>query len=145
MFKTILLPTDGSVISNAMMRRCIEMAKETGAKVVGLHVIPDFHVFAYQPEMVVDTREQYKIDSEAHARNYLADIALAAQDAGVPCETLYVQDNEPYEAIVKVAKEKGCDLICMASHGRKGVKGLLLGSETQKVLTHSQIPVLVFR
>ncbi|MCK7468053.1 MAG: universal stress protein [Desulfosudis oleivorans] len=75
----------------------------------------------------------------------LAVLEKAAKDAGVPCETICEIGDHPYEAIIRVAEKRGCDLIMMASHGRRGVKGLLLGSETQKVLTHSLIPVLVYR
>lgn len=145
MFKHILLPTDGSPIAAGMIQKTLAFAKETGAKVTGLHVVADFHIFTYQPEMLGDTREQYVKDSAAHARVFLAEIEAAAKEMGVACETRLITDEQPYEAIVKAAQEAGCDLICMSSHGRRGVKGLLLGSETQKVLTHSPVPVLVFR
>ena len=79
------------------------------------------------------------------ANRNLAVLEKAAKDAGVPCETLCEIADHPYEAIIRIAEKRGCDLIMMASHGRRGVKGLLLGSETQKVLTHSLIPVLVHR
>jgi nucleotide-binding universal stress UspA family protein len=92
-----------------------------------------------------DTSEQYQKDSQAYAEQVLAKVQGAANEVGVSCTTLFMVNDHPYEAIVKAAKDKGCDLICMASHGRKGVKGLLLGSETQKVLTHTDIPVLVYR
>ena len=82
---------------------------------------------------------------ENEAGRSLAVIEKAAKDSGVPCETLCEIGGHPYETIIKVAEQKGCDLIMMASHGRRGLKGLLLGSETQKVLTHSRIPVLVHR
>jgi nucleotide-binding universal stress UspA family protein len=79
------------------------------------------------------------------ANKYLADIATAAKDADVKCDSFHVTSDHPYTAIIQTARERNCDLIAMASHGKKGVKGLVLGSETWKVLTHSQIPVLVFR
>jgi nucleotide-binding universal stress UspA family protein len=145
MFKHILLPTDGSAISSAMVRECITFAKECGAIVTGLHVIPEFHVLTHQTEMLEATREEYRRDSMAHARLYLTEIEQVARDLGVECKTVVHTDDQPYEVIIKTAREHDCDLICMASHGRRGVKGVLLGSETQKVLTHSQIPVLVFR
>ena len=145
MFKHILLPTDGSRGSEKAIRKALELAKSTGAKVTGFHVIPKFHVFTYRTEMLEDTREEYARDSRAHAQQYLAVIEKAAKQAGVSCETAYTTSDHPYEAIIRAAKRKGCDLIAMASHGRKGVQGLLLGSETQKVLTHSKIPVLVYR
>lgn len=113
--------------------------------VTALHVIAPFHVWTPHAEMLEATREQYLHDSQKHARLYLAEIEAAAQAANVPCKSLIYTDEQPYEVIIKTAQEQGCDLICMASHGRRGIKGMLLGSETQKVLTHSQIPVLVFR
>lgn len=145
MFKHILLPTDGSRGSEKAIRKALELAKSTGAKVTGFHVIPKFHVFTYRTEMLEDTREEYARDSRAHAQQYLAVIEKAAKQAGVSCETAYTTSDHPYGAIIQAAKRKGCDLIAMASHGRRGVQGLLLGSETQKVLTHSKIPVLVYR
>lgn len=145
MFKQILLPTDGSAASEDAVRKGVQFAKETGAQVIGFHSIPEFHVFTYQTDMLEDTPEQYKKDSEAQALKLLAMIETTARDAGVSCQTFYTSSDHPYEAIINAAKEHQCDLIAMASHGRKGVRGVLMGSETQKVLTHSVIPVLVFR
>ena len=145
MFKHILLPTDGSRGSERAIRKALALAKSTGAKVTGFHVIPKFHVFTFRTEMLEDTEEEYARDSRAHAQKYLAVIEKAAKQAGVPCQTVYATSDQPYEAIIRTAQRKGCDLIAMASHGRRGVQGLLLGSETQKVLTHSKIPVLVYR
>lgn len=145
MFKHILLPTDGSAMSEMASRKCLALAKEQGAQVSAIYAVPKFHVFALAPEVVTDTSEQYQIDSEAHARKVLSGVERAANEIGVACTTLFVNNDHPYEAIVEAARERECDLICMASHGHKGVKGLLLGSETQKVLTHTGIPVLVYR
>jgi nucleotide-binding universal stress UspA family protein len=99
----------------------------------------------YNAEMLEDTPEEYAVRSERQAQAYLQVISDAATSAGVPCTTIHVSSDDPYEAILQTAKERKCDLIIMASHGRKGVKGLLLGSETQKVLVHGDIPVLVYR
>jgi nucleotide-binding universal stress UspA family protein len=145
MFKHILLPTDGSAMSEMASQKCIALAREAGAQLSVIHVIPEFHVFAYAPEMVTDTPEQYKQFGEVSAKKILGGIESATREAGVSCATQFVASDWPYEAIIKAAKERGCDLICMASHGRKGVKGALLGSETHKVLTHTDIPVLVYR
>jgi nucleotide-binding universal stress UspA family protein len=145
MFKHILVPVDGSAPSAAVISKSVTYARETGAKLTAIHVIPEFHVLAYQPEMVVDTPELYRKDSETRARELLAKIETEAKEQGVPCHTIFQWGDEPYEVIIAAAKDNGCDMICMASHGRRGVKGLLLGSETQKVLTHSTIPVLVYR
>lgn len=145
MFKHILLPSDGSELSEAAIQKGILFAKSINAKVTGFHVILPFHIVTLRTQMLEDTREQFERDSKAHAKEFLAVIEKAAKEAGVTCDTAYVTDDHPYEAIIKAAEEKGCDLVMMASHGRKGVQGLLIGSETQKVLTHIKIPVLVFR
>ena len=145
MFKHVLLPTDGSPQSESAIQQGIELAKETHARVTGIHVVPEFHVFTYQPDKLEDTREQYAKDSQAKAAKILQAVETAARDAGVPCDTVCVTSDEPYEAIIRTADEQGCDLIAMASHGHKGIKGLLVGSETQKVLTHSHQPVMVLR
>ncbi len=145
MFKHLLLPTDGSQASEAAVQKGIQFAKEIAAKVTGLHVIPEFHVFTYQTEMLEETREQFVEESQARAAEFLAVIETAAKEAGVACETAYVVSDHPFEVIIQMAEDKECDLIAMASHGRKGVKAFLMGSETQKVLAHSQKPVLVFR
>jgi nucleotide-binding universal stress UspA family protein len=145
MFKHILLPTDGSELSAAAIQKGIQFAKSINAQVTGFHVILPFHVFTFQTEMLEDTKEQFERDSQAHAERFLDVINKAAKEAGVRCDTNYVVASHPYDAIIKAAEEKGCDLILMASHGRRGVQGVLIGSETQKVLTHTKIPVLVVR
>jgi nucleotide-binding universal stress UspA family protein len=145
MFKHLLLPTDGSQLSEAAVRNGIEFAKGIHARVTGLYVMPEFHVLTYRTEMLEDTKDQFANDCRAHAEQYLAVIAAAAREAGVACDTVTATSDHPHEAIIKTAGDKGCDLIMMASHGRRGVQGLLIGSETQKVLTHSRIPVLVYR
>jgi nucleotide-binding universal stress UspA family protein len=145
MFKHILLPTDGSEASQNAIRAGITFAKEAGATVIGLYVIPEFHVLAYEASMLVPTEEEFIKNEMTLAETYLAEIKRAAENAAVKYETVYVTSDYPYEEIIKVAENRRCDLIMMASHGRKGVKGFLIGSETQKVLTHSKIPVLVLR
>lgn len=145
MFKHLLLPTDGSDLSAVAIRKGIELAKAIKAKVTGFYVIPHFQIFTYRTEMLEDTREQFARDCQARSAQYLGVIETAAKEAGVPCDTTNATHDHPYEAIIRTAGERGCDLIVMASHGRRGVQGVLLGSETQKVLTHSRIPVLVCR
>lgn len=145
MFKHILIPTDGSATSKIAILGCMAFAKEIGAEVTGIHVMPEFSVFAYEAEMLADTREEFGRERIECANEYLAVIDAAAKEAGVKCDALYVASDSPYEAIIQAAEDRQCDLIVMASHGRKGMSGLLLGSETQKVLTHSRIPVLVYR
>jgi nucleotide-binding universal stress UspA family protein len=145
MFKQILLPTDGSDLSERAVLAGVSFAKETGAQVVGLTAMPEFHTVTYKTDMLEDTREEFAANSERQAQAWLQVVSDAARSAGVPCSLVQVTTDDPYEAILQAAKERKCDLIIMASHGRKGVKGLLLGSETQKVLVHSDIPVLVYR
>jgi nucleotide-binding universal stress UspA family protein len=145
MYKKILIPTDGSPLSAAAIAQGIALAKSIGAKVVGMTVSVPFHTFALDPMMVSDTKESYKKDCEEHAARHLGVIKTAASAAGVSCEVMHVNAEHPYEGIIDTAKTTGCDLVFMASHGRKGAAGLILGSETVKVLTHSKIPVLVCR
>lgn len=145
MFKHILLPTDGSPVSEVAIGKGVAFARSIGARLTGFYVIPEFHVLSYRTGTISDTEADFARDSRAHAERYLARIREAADAEGVSCETAYANGDQPYEAIIKAAERHGCDLILMASHGRRGVQGFLLGSETQKVLTHTKIPVLVFR
>ena len=145
MFKHVLIPTDGSKLSDDATRVGVQLAKTVNAKVTGFYAMPEFHVFTYKTEMLEDTKKEFANDSKAHAAQYLSVIETTAKAAGVACDIATATNDHPYEAIIRVAKQRGCDHIVMASHGRKGVQGVLLGSETQKVLTHSHIPVLVCR
>jgi nucleotide-binding universal stress UspA family protein len=145
MFKRILIPTDGSEPSQRAILAGVEFAREVGAEVVGLTATPEFRVFSTDSAMLEDTPDGFAARSTAQARRLLGGIENAARDAGVACRTEHAVSDDPYEAIIDAARRLGCDLIVMASHGRRGLKGFLLGSETQKVLVHSTIPVLVHR
>lgn len=145
MYKRILIPSDGSEASQRAILAGVDFARELGAEVVGLTVTPAFHVLSTDSEMLEDTPEQFTANSAARAGRILADVENAAREAGVPYRGEHVVDDDPYAAIVATAQRLGCDLITMASHGRRGLKGPLLGSETQKVLVHSTVPVLVHR
>jgi nucleotide-binding universal stress UspA family protein len=145
MFKHILVPTDGSKLSEKAIRHAISFAKDAKAKVTALHVIPKFHTFSYQTEMLEATEQEYEKSGEEHAKRYLKFAQRVAGNAGVECDVAHASSDQPYKEIIKAAEKKGCDLILMASHGRRGIEGFLLGSETQKVLTHSRTPVLIFR
>ncbi len=145
MYKRILLPTDGSEASRRAILSGVDFARSVGAEVVAMTATPEFHTFTANAEMLEQTRDEYLEASRAHGQRLLEQAAAVARDAGVPCSTVLVVSDEPYEAIISAARDKLCDLIVMASHGRRGIKGLLLGSETQKVLVHSAIPVLVHR
>lgn len=145
MFKHLLVPTDGSQASEAAIRQALALAREDGARVTGVHVIQPFHLFTYDVEMIEDTRASYDAQAKAQAARCLKAIDGAARELGVPCETRTAIHDHPWEAIIRAAADAGCDLIVMASHGRRGLQAVLLGSETQKVLTHSKVPVLVLR
>ena len=145
MFKHILIPTDGSDLSAKALRGGLKMAKAIDAKLSVLHVTRPFHVIAIDSQAVTDTRDEFEKRSEAAARKIVGEWEAKAVEEGVRCEGSFVSSDNPYEAIIRAAHDKGCDLILMASHGRSGIQGILLGSETQKVLTHSKIPVLVYR
>ncbi|MDB5745329.1 MAG: sulfate transporter [Massilia sp.] len=145
MFKQILLPTDGSELSTRAVLAGVSFAKEIGAQVVGMTALPDFHAFTANADMIESTEDEYLAASEARGNKQLAVVADAARSAGVHCTTVLARSDQPYEAILRAGRERGCDLIIMASHGRRGISGMLLGSETQKVLVHSAVPVMVYR
>ncbi len=145
MYKHILIPTDGSELSAKTIKRGVALAKSLQAQVTAITVSEPFHIFSFDLAMVNDTPEQYQKDCDARAEKYLRVAKQAAEVAGVPYEGIHVIHSHPYEAIIATAQERGCDLIFMASHGRKGMSAVVLGSETVKVLTHSKIPTLVCR
>ena len=145
MYKHILIPTDGSELSARAVREGMAFAKSIGAKVTALTVTPPFHTITVDPVMLTDMPEQYERASAAAASCYLDAAREVSRTSGVTADVLHVVHDHPHEAIIDAARENGCDLIFMASHGRKGVSALLIGSETTKVLTHTTIPVLVCR
>lgn len=148
MFKHVLLPTDGSKLSDRAVLRGIQFAKEARARVTALHVVPEFRMVVeegFVSPMTAELKKRFEKESQVHAGKMLAKVEKAAKSAGVKCEVVSVVSDYPYQQIIAVAKKKKCDLIMMASHGRRGLSSLLLGSETAKVLTHSKIPVLVVR
>jgi nucleotide-binding universal stress UspA family protein len=145
MYKNILIPTDGSELANKAVQHGIALAKALGARVTVLTVTLPFHIFTLDPQVVEETSDQYKQHSQERAKCTLNAVATTAKAIGVPCDTVHLEHEHVYQAIIDSAKAKGCDLITMASHGRRGVSAIVLGSETVKVLTHSKIPVLVHR
>jgi nucleotide-binding universal stress UspA family protein len=145
MYANILIPTDGSALAEKAAQHGIALAKRIVAKTTALTVSPPFHVFTTDTQMLEDTPAQYQARMKQRAEKILGAVAHAAQAAGVACETVHVEHEHPYQAIIDTAVSKGCDLIVMASHGRRGISAIVLGSETVKVLTHSKIPVLVHR
>jgi nucleotide-binding universal stress UspA family protein len=147
MFKHILLPTDGTELSNKTVRHAVRFARETGARITAFFAKPEYPVTYFGEGALIDpaSPEKFAEMAEQQAREVFAFVLQECREAGVECQTVSTSSDIPYEAIINAANQNGCDLIFMASHGRRGISGLLLGSETNKVLTHSQIPVLVYR
>jgi nucleotide-binding universal stress UspA family protein len=148
MFKHILLPTDGSKLSDRAVQRGIELAEAIRARITAVHVIPEFRMMADESFVLptsIDLKARYEKESKARASKMLEKVSARAKAAGVPYECVVVIGDTPYEHIIDTAKKRKCDLIMMASHGRRGISALLLGSETSKVLMHSKVPVLVVR
>lgn len=147
MFKNILVPTDGSALSENAARRAVAFAKEGGARITALYVKPDYPALYAGEGIIFDStppgRFAELIDEEA--QDILGFVENLCVEAGVACAKVAHPQGVIYKAIIEVATENSCDLIFMSSHGRRGVDALLLGSETTKVLTHSKIPVLVYR
>lgn len=147
MYKRILVPTDGSPLSRKAARAAIGLAAGMGAEVVALHVVPRYPLSLVEGAIGVVPHDAARIEKEwARRGQAMADeVGAAADRQGVQARALTVRSNLVAEAILGAARKNRCDLVVMASHGRKGIKRLLLGSETQHVLTHSDIPVLVLR
>ena len=145
MYRKILIATDGSKLAGEAVKHGIAFAKALGAKITALTVTEPFPVFAVNPAVLTDTPATYEVHARQYADSILSTVSDAAKAAGVACRIVHAENAHPYEAIIKTAQTQGCDLILMASHGRRGVSAIVLGSETLKVLTHSKIPVLVYR
>ncbi|AOZ06824.1 universal stress protein [Cupriavidus malaysiensis] len=144
MFKHILLPTDGSELSKKAINGGLELAKAIGARVTAYVCLEEYPYTPFS-EIVVEAPQAFKDRIENQARLYLKEVETAAAAAGIPFDSDMTTFAVPYLGIIDAAERHGCDVILMASHGRRGLSGLLLGSETQKVLTHSEIPVIVYR
>ncbi len=146
MYRHILIPTDGSPLAQRAVPHALALAKAVGAKVTALVVEHSFNVYDVRESMLYAMPEQFAAYDKLikqHARKVLDKVAQAAKAKGVQCSTLQVVHDQPYLAIVNTAKKRRCDLIVMASHGRSGIAGLVLGSVTTKVLAHTKLPVLV--
>ncbi len=146
MFNHILMPTDGSAHSERAVERGIELAKLCGAKLTGIHVMPDYQILIAGLEMMpTGSEESANEEAREQATRFLAFVQKAADDAGVPCNTVIAKGQQPFDAIVDCANERGCDLIVMTSRFRKGLAALIMGSEASRVLHRASIPVLTFR
>lgn len=147
MFKHILIPTDGSTTANKAVKAGIAFAKQLGAKITGYYAVEAIQPRVYGEGYVVDNKTIKGFEEQARAagQRHIDGMATAAAAAGVKFTGLVTMAETPYEGIVEAAKKQKCDAIFMASHGRRGLAGILMGSVTHKVLTHSKLPVLVYR
>ncbi len=148
MFKHILVCTDGSKLSDKAVDAAIALAKDLGARLTGFHVMEGYPITPFLEYGIVAgslTPSTWEANQEKRARHILEKVEAKAKKAGIACDRSYSSALRPYEAIMQAAKKARCDLIVMASHGRRGIQGIVLGSETNKVLTHSKLPVLVYR
>lgn len=146
MFKHILMPTDGSEHSERAIVRGIELAKLCNSRVTGIHVVPDYHLMiAYEGAFDPVTEEKIEEEARQRAASFLDFVKKAAAASNVPCDTVVATSDHPYDAIVNIANERGCDLIVMTLRYRKGLVKLIMGNEATRVLHRASIPVLVFR
>jgi nucleotide-binding universal stress UspA family protein len=145
MFQHICLPTDGSQLSRDTAERAVAFAKAAGADITALYAKSVGRAENYGEVIGPDALDRLVSNKDEKAKEYLGFIKKLCKDAGVKCTAISVLSETPWEAIVNVAEDNNCDLIFMCKHGRHGISSLLLGSETYRVLTHSNIPVLVYR
>jgi nucleotide-binding universal stress UspA family protein len=148
MYKNILLPHDGSELSDEAVDHGIALARSVKAKLTVMHVIAHRNLVldeGVSSKLVHKLESDYEDVAKKNAEGLLAKVVTRATASGVDSASRVVVGDDPYKAIIDTAGELGCDLVVMASHGRRGLEGLLLGSETVKLLTHSRIPVLVVR
>ena len=147
MFKNILIPTDGSALSRKAIKAGVTLARALGAGVTGFYSPEQYEILAYGEYFPPDlmSRAEWEKRSKKTAVRFLAAIEKEAMAAGVKYNGLFLDSVSPWEAIIEAAKKKKCDLIFMASHGRSGLSGLLLGSQAAKVLAHSKVPVMIYR
>jgi nucleotide-binding universal stress UspA family protein len=146
MYRKILIPTDGSDLCRTAAMKGIGFAREVGAEIVAFHAIPATSYMLYTESGPSDLMvEQFEKEARVRGERLTQEIAEMATLEGVACDTLCLTNDHPWEGIIEAATTRSCDLIFMASHGRRGLSALLLGSETMKVLTHTKVPVLVWR
>jgi nucleotide-binding universal stress UspA family protein len=148
MFKHILVPVDGSELSQAAFDQACTFAREIGARLTVFHAKSSYLPYGMASEGAFDlagASEAYRTAMNMRDETILSRSQQAASATGLTIETVSTECDVPHECIIETAKNCGCDLIFMASHSRRGVGALMLGSETQKVLTHCKIPVLVYR
>jgi len=144
MYKHLLIATDGSECASAALEKAVEFARDNAAKVTFFFVTEPFHLFTVDKEQVERVRDEFSRYSREGANRHLQWARNLAQAHNVACDTAQLEHERPYEAIIQAARLKECDLIAMGSHGYGGIEAAILGSVTQKVLTHCMIPVLVY-
>lgn len=145
MYQHILVPTDGSALSHAAIGQAANLAKALGARVTLVTVTARYLPMSAEPVFAQETSGEHAREMDRVSRKVLAEGKAAVEAAGVACAGLHVENDQPWRAIIDTAQAEGCDLIAMASHGRSGIAAVVLGSETTRVLTHSRIPVIVYR
>jgi len=147
MFKHILIPTDGSAVASKAVKAGIELAKQLGARVTGYYAVEAIQPRVYGEGYIIDNKTIKVFEQRARevGQKHIDSMAKIAGAAGVKFTGLVTLSETPYEGIIAAAKKQKCDAIFMASHGRRGLAGVLMGSVTHKVLTHSKLPVLVYR
>ena len=145
MFKHILIPTDGSSVSHGAAQKAIELAKLTGAQLTAFHVAPAYHIDLHEDQVPHDFKgpSEYVAEVARQVQPHLEEVKQLADAAGVSCAVHYAMSDSPAEAIAQAVEKYGCDAVVMGSHGRKGLNKLILGSETEKVLVSTKVPVVV--
>jgi len=144
MFKHILVPTDGSELSKKAIDGAIDLARTVGARITAYAALPQYPTSPFS-DLATEPPVEFLKRVEREARAHLLEVETAARDAGVVCESVTSVQPAPYLGIIEAAETRECDVILMASHGRRGLGSLLIGSETQRVLAHTKIPVIVYR
>ena len=145
MFRTILFPTDGSSQTEKAITVALDFARQVGGKIITLSVSEPYPFSPLSESAYAGGSEAYERHSLEMAQTHVDEVASAARAAGIPCETMVVSSFDPHDEITRIAEQKECDVIIMATHGRRGLSKLFAGSETQKVIAKTHIPVMVIR
>src|SRR6516162_1200749 len=145
MLDHILIPTDGTELSTRAARFAVQLAKKMAAKVTAVTVTTPADAMIFGEVRIIRNAEEYEERMSASARVILDAIGALAAEASVPCEKVHVRSELPWHGILEAAKSRNADMIVMASHGRRGLSAMVIGSETQKVVNHSHVPVTIYR
>jgi len=145
MLDHILIPTDGTELSTRAARFAVQLAKKMAAKVTAVTVTTPADAMMFGEVRIIRNAEEYEERMSASARAMLDAIGALAAEASVPCEKVHVRSELPWHGILEAAKSRNADMIVMASHGRRGLSAMVIGSETQKVVNHSHVPVTIYR